>query len=389
MAMRGTAVISGVAELRPMLDPGGRTAVELLADVSAGAMSDAGLDPADVDGLLVAPRLIGTPLTMPSAIAEYLGLQPTYCDVVDIGGATAAGMVWRAAAALRAGACRAVLCALADTVDPRSFYTRPIRWDGMPGAEFERPFGPLGATSGYALAAQRHAFQFGTTDEQRAKVAVDQRANACANPNALFYGKPITLDDVMASRMISDPLRLLEIVRPCSGGTAFVVTTPDIARRSPHPAVTLLGFGEKVTHAAPESAPDLTTTGVAVTAPMALEMAGVTVEEIDVVSIYDCFTITVLITLEDAGFCKKGDGGPFVAEHDLTFKGDLPVNPHGGQLSYGQAGLAGGASHVSEAVFQLRGAAGERQVPDAELAFVNGNGGILSEQCSLVLGREG
>jgi acetyl-CoA acetyltransferase len=360
--------------------------MDFIGRVARDAMLDAGLVPAEVDGLLVAPTFLGAPLTAASMVGDVLGIRAGFCDVVDLGGATAAGMVWRAAAAIDAGLCRAVLCVLAEAPDPRPGIHSPT-WPDLPGSQWLRPYGALGATSGYALAAARHAFEFGTTDEQRARVAVDQRTNACANPSSLFHGRPITIDDVLASPLVSDPLRLLEIVMPCWGATAFVVARDDVATQSPHPPVTLRGFGEQVTHALLLSLPDLTRTGIVESAGRAFASARVTPADIDLLSVYDCYTITVILTLEDAGFCAKGAGGPFVAEHDLTFAGDLPCNTHGGQLSYGQAGLAGGASHVTEAVVQLRGDAGARQVPDCRLALVNGNGGILGEQCTLVLER--
>jgi acetyl-CoA acetyltransferase len=245
----------------------------------------------------------------------------------------------------------------------------------------------MGVNSGYALIAQRHMYEYGTTSRQLAKIAVDQRANACANPDALFYEQPLTLDDVLSSPLIVDPLHLLEIVLPCTGGAALVVTAADRARDGAHPPVILLGAGEALSHNIVAYAPNITTSPIAVAAPKAFAMAGVTPRDIDLVSVYDCYTITVLVTLEDAGFCPKGRGGPFVEENDLTYRGNLPVNTHGGQLSFGQPGLAGGMSHVTEAVRQLQGRAGERQVPNCELAFVNGNGGIMSEEVSLVLGR--
>jgi acetyl-CoA acetyltransferase len=386
------AAIAGVAETPPRRDPGDATPLSLISTVARDAMIDAALTPADVDGLLLAPTFAGAPLTVASMVADVLGLRPSYCDLVDLGGATAAGMVWRAAAAIATGACRSVLCVLAEAPNrsrrgPERPFTGPPSWPALPMAQWDRPFGPMGVNSGYALAAARHAHLYGTTDAQRAKVAVDQRTNACAHPGAIFHGRPITVDDVLASPLVSDPLRLLEIVMPCVGATAFVVTTPDVARRAPHPSAMLRGFGEQVTHSSLSSLPDITRTGIVESAGRAFAGAGVTPDDIDLVSVYDCYTITVLLTLEDAGFCPKGQGGPFVADHDLTFGGDLPTNTHGGQLSYGQAGLAGGASHVTEAVVQLRGDAGARQVADCRLAFVNGNGGVLAEQCSLVLER--
>ena len=381
--------------MAPRRDPTGLTPLGLMTTVARAALLDAGLTPSDVDGLLVAPTFSGAPLTGASMVADVLGVRPSYCDLVDLGGATATGMVWRAAAAIAAGACRAVLCVLAEApnqvLPPAGDRSGPLRstWPALPLAQWDRSYGPMGVNSGYALAAARHAYEFGTTDEQRARVAVDQRTNACANPDSLFFGRPITVDDVLASPLVSDPLHLLEIVMPCVGASAFVVAAPDVARAADRPVAALRGFGEQVTHSALTSLPDLTRTGIVESAGRAFAMAGVAPADVDLVSAYDCYTITVILTLEDAGFCAKGDGGPFVAEHDLTFAGDLPTNTHGGQLSYGQAGLAGGASHVTEAVRQLRGEADGRQVADCGLAFVNGNGGVLAEQCSLVLERVG
>ncbi len=387
MTLKKAAAIAGIGELKPMRQSDGRSALHLMAEAGRLAILDAGMEPGEVDGLLVAPPLQGVPVTFPSIVAEYLGLQPSYCDIVDLGGASGAGQVWRAAAAIQAGMCRAVLCLTGDAQDPTTFYQRGATVWGLPAPEFDRPYGPMGANSGYAMAASRHMALYGTTSRQLAKIAVDQRTNACANPDALFYGKPITIDDVLNSRLVVDPLHLLEIVMPCSGAAAVLVTSPERARVAPHPPVLLLGAGEKVTHAAPYYAPDLTCTGIAAAARQAFAMAGVTPRDIDLVSVYDCYTITVAITLEDAGFCPKGQAGPFVEEHDLTWKGDFPVNTHGGQLSFGQPGLAGGMSHVTEAVRQLRGEAHGRQVQDCELAYVNGNGGVLSEEVSLILAR--
>jgi acetyl-CoA acetyltransferase len=388
MTLRKAAAIAGVGELKPARQSDGRGALHLMVEAGRRAVLDAGMELGEIDGLLVAPPLTGAPVTFPSIVAEYMGLRPTYCNVVDLGGASGAGQVWRAAAAIAGGMCTTVLCLTGDAQDPSQFYQRGTTVWGLPAPEFDRPYGPMGANSGYALAASRHMALYGTTSRQLAKVAVDQRTNACANPDALFYGKPITLDDVLTSRMVVDPLHLLEIVLPCNGAAALVVTSPERARRGPRPPVTLLGAGEKVTHAGAAYAPDLTSTAIAASARRAFDMAGVTPREIDLVSVYDCYTITVAITLEDAGFCAKGDGGRFIEEHDLTWRGDFPVNTHGGQLSFGQPGLAGGMSHVTEAARQLRGEAGDRQVKDCELAFVNGNGGVLSEEVSLVLGRE-
>ena len=388
MTLKRAAAITGIGELKPTRNPDGKTTLGIMAEVSRLAMLDAGLEPKDVDGLLIGPPIVEMVPMWPSVLGEYLGVHPRYSNVVDIGGASAAGMVWRAAAAIAAGHCRAALCVTGEASDVETFYSpRARRRSQLPYREFEVPYGPMGVNSGYALIAQRHMFEYGTTSRQLAKIAADQRTNACANPDALFFDQPITIDDVLDSPLVVDPLHLLEIVMPCTGGAAFVVVSPEAARPSPRPPVWLLGAAEYATHMMLSQAPDITTSPIAVTGPKAFQTAGVSPEDVDLVSVYDCYTITVLITLEDAGFCPKGGGGPFVAEHDLTYRGDLPLNTHGGQLSFGQPGLAGGASHVTEAVRQLQGRAGSRQVPNCELAFVNGNGGVMSEQASLVLGR--
>lgn len=388
MTLKRAAAITGIGELRPSRSPDGKTTLGVMTEAARLAMLDAGLEPKDVDGLLIGPPITELVPMWPAVLGEYLGLAPRYSSLVDLGGAAAAGMVWRAAAAIAAGQCRAVLCVTGEASDVETFYApRPARPTQLPYREFEVPYGPMGVNSGYAMIARRHMYEYGTTARQLAKIAVDQRANACANPDALFFDRPITIDDVLESPMVVDPLHLLEIVMPCTGAAAFVVVSPELAGGSPQTPVWLLGAAELATHMMLSQAENITTSPIAYTGPQAFRMAGLSPAEMDLVSIYDCYTITVLVTLEDAGFCPKGRGGPFVEEHDLTYKGDLPLNTHGGQLSFGQPGLAGGASHVTEAVRQLQGRAGARQVTDCELAFVNGNGGVMSEQASLVLGR--
>ena len=387
MSLKRVAAITGIAEMAPRASPEGLSTMGIWADVSRQAILDADLEPSDIDGLLVAPPIVDMVAMWPSHLGEFLDIHPRYANIVDLGGASAAGMVWRAAAAIQSGLCRAVLCVSGEASDVDTFYAprakRPTQQ--LPLREFEAPYGPMGANSGYAQIAMRHMHEFGTTGRQLAKVAVDQRTNAGANPDAL-YRDPLTIDDVLASPLIVDPLHLFEIVRPCTGGAAFVVVSAELAASSAQTPAWLLGAGEATRGVMLAQVDAITTSPVAQSAPLAFEMAGVTPADIDLVSVYDCYTITVIVTLEDAGFCEKGRGGPFVEEHDLTYRGDLPLNTHGGQLSFGQPGLAGGMSHVTEAVRQLQGRAGERQLPDCELAFVNGNGGIMSEQSSLVLG---
>lgn len=390
MTLKRSAAITGIGEMKPTPSPEGKTGFGIWTDVSRQAVLDSGLSLSDIDGILIAPPITELVAMWPSILGEYLGVRPRYGDVVDLGGASATAMVWRAAAAIDAGLCRAVLCVSGEASDIEKFYAprggRPTAQ--LPYREFEVPYGPMGVNSGYAQIAMRHMHEYGTTSRQLAQVAADQRTNANANPDALFFDKPLTVEDVLDSPLIVDPLHLYEIVRPCTGGAAIVVASPELAKESPQRPAWLLGAGEASRGMMLSQMGDITTSPIVESAAEAYEMANVTPKDIDLASVYDCYTITVVITLEDAGFCEKGHGGPFVEEHDLTYKGDLPVNTHGGQLSFGQPGLAGGTSHVTEAVRQLQGRAGERQVADCELAFVNGNGGILSEQASLVLGTE-
>ncbi len=387
MTLKRSAAITGIGELKPSKSPEGWSTLSIWSEVSRRAILDAGLTPKEIDGLLVAPPITELVAMWPAILGEYLQVHPRYSNIVDLGGASPCGMIWRAAAAINAGLCSAVLCVTGEASDVETFYAPRARKavQQLPYREFEVPYGPMGVNSGYAQIAMRHMHKYGTTGRQLAKIAADQRANACANPDAL-YRTPITVDDVLASPLVVDPLHLLEIVRPCTGGAAVVVVSPEIARSSPVTPVWLLGAGEASSGMMLSQYPSITTSAIAVSAPAAFEMAGVTSADIDLISVYDCYTITVLVTLEDAGFCPKGRGGPFVEEHDLTYRGDAPLNTHGGQLSFGQPGIAGGMSHVTEAVRQLQGRAGEHQVRKCELAFVNGNGGIMGEQSSLVLG---
>lgn len=383
MSLKGKAAAIGIGELKPAKEPGDLTALGLMAQVSAEAIADAGLEKRDIDGFLVGMPYSDPGMLYPASAAEVLGLAPRMLNVVDIGGASPAGMIWRAAAAIDAGMCNAVLCLVADL--NRAGDQRPPTVSVQ--REFESPYGNIGANCGYALIARRHMYEFGTTAAQMAKVAVDQRKNALKNPLATFNEKELTIDEVLNSRMIVDPLHLYEIVSPVSGAAAVVVASPEIAKRSKHPPVWLLGAGEHANHSTITYAPSLTESPIKAAAEAAFRMAGLKPADMDLVCPYDCYTITVIVTLEDAGFCTKGQGGPFVMEHDLTWAGDLPCNTHGGQLSFGQPGLAGGMSHVTEGIRQLMGRCGARQVRDAKLAYVNGNGGIMSEQASLVLER--
>jgi acetyl-CoA acetyltransferase len=369
-------------------------ALEACAELAEGALADAAIGKREVDGLVVG-FVPESPMFGPSAAAEYLAVRANFAETVDLGGATACGMIGRAAAAIELGVCETVLvlCPMVPAPPPEGaqagamkmpIYLGGDAW-GSPQGQFEIPAGLVAATPSFAMVAQRYMDRYGLAEETLAKIAVAARTNAQANPKAIFHGKPITLEDVMRSPRICDPLKLLEIVMPCFGGGAVVLTTHERAARARHRPVLVAGFGEHVTHKSISYAPDLLDNPIRVAAERAFAMAGARREAVDLVNPYDCYTITVLVTLENAGFCGKGEGGRFVEERDLTFRGDFPLNTHGGQLGCGQAGLAGGLSHATEAVLQLQRRAGERQLPKCDLAYVNGTGGMMAEQVALIL----
>ncbi len=397
MGLRGEAAIVGIADWKPEREFSGRPApmLEQWAELARLALADAGIAADEVDGL-VTPMISESSGFVPATVAEYLGREVNLAEKVDLGGANAVGMVWRAASAIELGLCNVVLCAIPARPTPRDprpnrpfddryIYGASSNSYGSPQAEFEIPYGHLAQNAGYSMIAQRYRSVYGYDERAMAKIAVDQRTNACAHPDAVFRDRPITADDVLASRMIADPLHLLEIVMPVAGGHALVVARADRTSSPTHRPVLVAGCGERLTVKSPANARDLLETPVGVASELAFSMARASRDEIDLACIYDCYTITALLTLEDAGFCKKGQGLDFVRDHDLTFAGDFPMNTHGGQLSYGQAGGAGGMSQVNEAVRQLRHEAGARQVPDCETAYVSGTGGVMSEQSALVL----
>ena len=402
MSLKGVAAAVGLGELAPRRYTGEATILDLLSEVATEAIEDAGFQRGEIDGLIVHP-IGGLPGFIPATVAEYLGLQPTFAEVVDLGGATGAGMVWRAAAAIQAGMCTSCLCLTGTRRrGPRPLPSSPTaqraekpklrsitpKRDRSPAAEFDMPYGMLGANVGYAMIATRYTHEFGLTDAQRAKVAVDQRKNANVNPAAIFHDEPLTTEAVLASEVICEPLHMLEIVMPAAGAAAVLVTSAERAQDARQTPAWLLGAGESVTHSSFAQAPTLDATGIGIAARSAFAQAGIQPADVGLASLYDCYTIMVLLSLEEAGFCPRGEAGAFVQSHDLTFEGDFPMNTHGGQLSFGQPGMAGGMSHVTEAIRQIQGRCGERQIPGLELAYAHGNGGIIAEQTGLVFGAE-
>lgn len=382
--LRGGAAIVGIAELAPSKSPEGRIPLDLITEVSMAAIADAGISSRDVDGLVVCPAMMQYSMLWPSVVAEHLGLAPDYLDFVDLGGATSCAMIARAATAVVSGRCSTVLCVNGDTWDPKGMYLKPPPLVS-PLRDFTMPYGAAGANGDYAMAAKLHMARYGTTSRQLAKIAADQRTSAQKNPIALFRDKPLTVDQVLASPLVCDPLHLLEVVMPCSGAEAVIVTGADRSRDLPHRPAWVLGFGEHL-EPDPFQRPDYLTTPVVESARLAFAMAGLTPRDVTLAEIYDCYTSAVLIELEDAGFCAKGEGGPFLEAHDLTFAGDFPLNTHGGMLSFGQPGLGGGMTLVVEGARQVMRRAGERQVARSDVAFVHGNGGTFTEECSLILG---
>jgi acetyl-CoA acetyltransferase len=398
MGLRGEAAIVGYTELPSTKRPTGplEFTLEQWARLAAAALADAGLSASDVDGICTT-HVAESQIFVPSTVIEYLGIKANFAEMVDLGGASAAAMVWRAAAAIELGVCNAVLCVIPATpmtpvsaqkpldVSELMYFGASSNRYGSPQAEFEIPYGNLGQNGPYGQVATLYGATYGYDERTMAKISVDQRVNANHTPGAIFHDAPITVDDVINSPVIAAPLHMLEIVMPVMGGAAVLVTNADLARRSPNRPVWVKGFGERVPYKTPTYAHELLQTPMIKAAASAFSMAGLTPADMDMVSIYDCYTITVLLSLEDAGFCQKGKGLQFIAERDLTFRGDFPMNTAGGQLGYGQAGTAGGMHHICDATRQIMGRSGATQVADCNRAFVSGNGGILSEQTTLVL----
>jgi acetyl-CoA acetyltransferase len=324
-------------------------------------------------------------------LAEYLGIHPRFTDSTNTGGSSYEIHVEHAAAAIAAGLCEVVVGVYASTPRGDRSRGRSRSFQRPPGPNpmvaWELPYGMRMPMGPYALAASRHMAQFGTTSEQLAQIAVSTRAWAAMNPRAR-YQEPITVDDVLASPMQSSPLHLLDCCLVTDGAGAFVLTSAERARDLPKPPVYVLGAATCHDHSMISQMPDLTVTPGAVSGPNAFRQAGVKPGDVDVLMAYDSFTITALLHLEDLGFCAKGEGGPFAADGRLGPGGSLPTNTNGGGLSYTHPGMYG-MFLIVEAVRQLRGESGPRQVDGAEIAVAHGSGMVLSVMSTLVLGTEG
>jgi acetyl-CoA C-acetyltransferase len=385
VSIRGRAFIAGAYE-HPLREIPDRSTSQIHAEVAVGALADAGLSVADVDGYFCDASAGFGPLSM----ADYLGLRCTHVDSTETGGSSYVVHVGHAAEAIAAGKCHVALITLAGR--PRSAaMRRAMAADPTPDSVFEGLWGMSGAVTGYALAARRHMYEYGTTSEQMAEVKVAASVHAQHNPNA-FLRKVTTVEQVLDSPVISSPLHRDDCCVVTDGGGAVVVVSPEVARDLDRTTVKILGHGETVKHA-DNGRLDLTYTGAVVSGPRAFEEAGVSRADIDYVSIYDSFTITVIETLEDLGFCEKGQGGRFVLDGTLQAPhGRLPFNTDGGGLCNNHPTNRGGMTKIIEAVRQLRGEAHPAvQVPDCEVALAHGTGGSIGTRMgssTLIMGRE-
>ncbi len=352
------------------------------------ALTDCGMPLSAIDGYCTAGDGPHGLADSASGLAEYLGIRYRYLDGTMVGGSSFEYHVQHAMAAIADGRCDTVLITYGSDRLSRLGRTLGTGFHGAGDrvggpAQYEAPYG-LPLIGAYAMAAMRHMHEYGTTSEQLAEIAVGVREHAAFNPVAM-YRDPLTVGDVLSSRMIADPLHKLDCCVVSDGGGAVVITTAERARDLDRQPVRLLGAGTAQTHWNPSQMPDFTRTGAVEAGAAAFAQAGLTPADVDTIQIYDSFTITVLTLLEDLGFCAKGEGGPFVETGCLRRGGALPMNTDGGGLSACHPGMRG-IFLLVEAVRQLRGEAGEVQVPDAEVALACGSGGWLSCMGAVLLG---
>lgn len=384
--LRGAAAIGGLG-----ITPQGRVfdtnALGFAVDAIALALADAGLERRDLDGLLVNPGIAWSgDTTMASfAVQQAMGLRDLRMQAtMNLGGATAGAMIQHAVQTIAAGMATTVACVFADAPlkPPKADGERSSSGQAFAFARgWEAAYGYFGVNAMYALVAQRHMHRYGTTQDHLGRIAVAQRRWANANPQAQMHAQPLSLDDYHRSRWIVEPFHLFDCCLVSNGGCAVIVTSAERARTLRQPPVWVWGMAQG--HLGGDPA-DTLASGAVLSREPAFRMAEIGLGDVDVVELYDCYTFTVLVTLEDYGFCAKGEGGPFVAEQHTGPGGRLAINTGGGQLS---SFYMWGMTPISEAVIQLRGAGGARQVADADVALVSGNGGVLSTHSTLVLSR--
>ncbi|MDO8704384.1 MAG: thiolase domain-containing protein [Sulfuricaulis sp.] len=388
MTIKGKACIAGAYE-HPTRKAPDKTVAQLHAECAKGVLADAGLTLQDVDAYYCAGDAPGLGA---NSMVDYLGLKIRHLDNTDTGGSAYLIHVSHAAQAIAAGKCDVALITLAGR--PRSEGSSGVNPRNVtavtPDVPWEMPYGPV-TVNMYALAAARHMYEYGTTSEQLAWIKVAAAAHAQHNPNAMLR-EVVTVQDVLNSPMISDPLRKLDCCVVSDGGGALLVVRPEIARSLKRPVINVLGAGETI-KGQNGGKVDLTWSGAAISGPIAFRESGIKPSDIQYASIYDSFTITVLMQLEDLGFCKKGEGGKFVADGNLISGiGKLPFNTDGGGLCNNHPANRGGITKVIEAVRQLRGEAHPKvQVPNCTLALAQGTGGLLGSRhgsATLIMERE-
>ncbi len=376
---RGSAGIVGVAESDLGQVAEGMSVIDLMAQGAKRALDDCGLTLRDVDGLFSATAQSRLSVL---GLAEYLGISPRFVGSTIVGGSSFEYHVAHAMGAIMLGLCDVALIAYGSTqrsVGRKQASVREIN-------PYETPFRPFLPSSAYALAASRHMHEFGTTREHLAAVAVAAREWALLNP-AAWEKKPLTIDGVLSARMVSHPFTVRDCCLVTDGGGAVIVTSAERAKSLRKKPAYVLGCGQSVTHANISCMPDLTVTGALDSGRAACAMAKLGPADVDAVEVYDAFTINTILFLEDLGFCRKGEGGPFVTGGRIAPGGSLAVNTNGGGLSYCHPGMYG-LFLLIEAVRQLRGECGARQVPGCEVALAHGNGGVLSSQATVILGTE-
>jgi acetyl-CoA acetyltransferase len=374
--MRGSAAIVGVGH-GGMGEAPGRSHFDIIADATHAALAEAGLKLSDIDGVFSATMINSMPAV---SVTEYLGLRPKVTEGTNTGGSSFLAHLQWAALALDAGLCEVALITYGSnqkTGSGKFVSTSEV-------VPFEAPYKPRYPVSAYALAAARHMHEFGTTREQLAEVAVAARTWANLNPEAYARG-PLSIDDVLNSRMLSSPLTVRDCCLVTDGAGAIIMVKADRAKDFPKAPVYVLGVAAENWHRWVSSMPDLTVSAASRSGPRAMEMAGVTHADIDLTMLYDAFTITPVMFLEDLGFCPKGEGGRFVGDGKLRHGGGFPLNTNGGGLSCVHPGMYG-LFLLIEAVRQLRGECGARQLDTPQIALCHGNGGHWSSQVTAILG---
>jgi len=384
-SLRGKVAIVGIG-MSPVGKVPGRSPLWLSAKASLDAIRDAGLTKQDIDGVLCSHAFASPFHRFSVALSEYLGIAPTFSNTLQVSGATAATMFHVGAAAIAGGLAEAVLVVGGDSL--LTGLTPDLALRSMTESrdqQYEMPFGiPVANT--FAMTAHRHMKEFGTTPEHLAEAAVVMRRHASRTPGAQ-QTKPITVDDVLSSSLVTTPYHKLDCSLISDGAAAFILVSAERAKAlGIGKPVYILGAGECYTHEHIFLMPSLTTTGAVESSRKAYGMAGYRAAEMAVAGVYDCFTGTLLMMLEDLGFCRKGEAGPFVADGQITYGGTIPVNTHGGLLSFAHPGMPGALFHFHEVIRQLRGDCGERQVADAHLGIVHTLGAGFAANATTVLG---